>query len=85
MKRTVYDSKNRIARIEPGSNWGLVYEALNPYGVAAVGGRAFPVGVGSFTTSGWVSAMLTKAICALTAHHYCPVGWRAETSTLSPF
>ena len=28
MNRTAYDSGNRIARIEPGSNWGLVYEAL---------------------------------------------------------
>ncbi|KAJ4027861.1 hypothetical protein NW752_000107 [Fusarium irregulare] len=62
MKRTVYDSKNRIARIEPGSNWGLVYEALDPYGVAAVGGRAFPVGVGGFTTGGWAILSNSDAI-----------------------
>ena len=66
MNSTAYDSKNKIARIEPGSNWGLVYEALDPYGVAAVGGRASPVGVGGFTTGGGVSVTSTKGICALT-------------------
>ena len=66
MNRTVYDPKNKVARIEPGSNWGHVYEVLDPYGVAAVGGRASPVGVGGFTTGGGVSMMSTKAICVLT-------------------
>ena len=66
MNRTIYDPKSRVAKIEPGSNWGLVYEALDPHGVAAVGGRASPVGVGGFTTGGGVSVMLTKLICALT-------------------
>jgi len=58
MNHTAYDPKNKIARIEPGANWGLVYRALDPHGVAAVGGRASPVGVGGFITGGGVSMML---------------------------
>lgn len=56
MNTTTYDSKKKIASIQPGSNWGRVYEALNEYGVAAVGGRASVVGVGGFTTGGGVGA-----------------------------
>lgn len=55
MNTTTYDSKKKIAKIQPGSNWGEAYEALNKYGVAAVGGRASVVGVGGFTTGGGVS------------------------------
>ncbi|WAO95526.1 FAD-binding PCMH-type domain-containing protein [Fusarium falciforme] len=55
MNTTTYDSKKKIASIQPGSNWGRVYEALNEYGVAAVGGRASVVGVGGFTTGGGYS------------------------------
>ncbi|CAG1960137.1 unnamed protein product [Fusarium graminearum] len=55
MNQTWYDTKTKIARIQPGSNWGHVYEALEPYGVTAVGGRASPVGVGGFITGGGYS------------------------------
>ncbi|KAH7129264.1 hypothetical protein EDB81DRAFT_950940 [Dactylonectria macrodidyma] len=55
MNSTTYDSKKKIASIQPGSNWGEAYEALNPYGVTAVGGRASVVGVGGFTTGGGYS------------------------------
>ncbi|KAF7556854.1 hypothetical protein G7Z17_g1096 [Cylindrodendrum hubeiense] len=55
MNATTYDSKKKIASIQPGSNWGEAYEALNKYGVAAVGGRASVVGVGGFTTGGGYS------------------------------
>ncbi|KAH7255039.1 hypothetical protein B0J15DRAFT_595342 [Fusarium solani] len=55
MNTTTYDSKKKIASVQPGSNWGRVYEALNEYGVAAVGGRASVVGVGGFTTGGGYS------------------------------
>ncbi|KAH8666189.1 hypothetical protein BGZ61DRAFT_400914 [Ilyonectria robusta] len=55
MNTTTYDSKKKIAKIQPGSNWGEVYESLNQYGVAAVGGRASVVGVGGFTTGGGYS------------------------------
>ncbi|RGP77013.1 FAD binding domain-containing [Fusarium longipes] len=55
MNQTSYDSETRIAGIQPGSSWGHVYEALDQYGVAAVGGRASPVGVGGFITGGGYS------------------------------
>lgn len=59
MNQTWYDTKTKIARIQPGSNWGHVYEALEPYGVTAVGGRASPVGVGGFITGGGVSIVFS--------------------------
>ncbi|KAF4978721.1 hypothetical protein FZEAL_4941 [Fusarium zealandicum] len=55
MNATTYDAESKVALIQPGSNWGLVYETLNEYGVAAVGGRASVVGVGGFTTGGGYS------------------------------
>ncbi|KAG6999757.1 putative FAD-linked oxidoreductase [Fusarium oxysporum f. sp. conglutinans] len=55
MNATVYDAKHKLAKIQPGSNWGHVYEALDPYGVAAVGGRASVVGVAGFATGGGYS------------------------------
>ncbi|KAH7464274.1 hypothetical protein FOMA001_g17461 [Fusarium oxysporum f. sp. matthiolae] len=55
MNATVYDAKHKLAKIQPGSDWGHVYEALDPYGVAAVGGRASVVGVGGFVTGGGYS------------------------------
>ncbi|KAK2666767.1 FAD-binding, type PCMH, subdomain 2 [Fusarium oxysporum f. sp. vasinfectum] len=55
MNATVYDAKHKLAKIQPGSNWGHVYEALDPYGVAAVGGRASVVGVAGFVTGGGYS------------------------------
>ncbi|CAG9950719.1 unnamed protein product [Clonostachys rosea f. rosea IK726] len=55
MNKTTYDIKTKTAKIQPGSDWGHVYEALNPYGVVAVGGRASIVGVGGFTTGGGYS------------------------------
>ena len=58
MNRTVYDPKNKIARIEPGSNWGLVYRSLDSHGLSTVGARASPVGVGGFVTGGGVSVTL---------------------------
>ncbi|KAG8356549.1 hypothetical protein FVEN_g5708 [Fusarium venenatum] len=55
MNKTSYDTKTKIASIQPGSVWSHVYEALDHYGVAAVGGRASPVGVGGFITGGGYS------------------------------
>lgn len=55
MNATTYDTKTKVAKIQPGSDWGHAYTALNPYGVTAVGGRASIVGVGGFTTGGGVS------------------------------
>lgn len=62
MNTTTYDSKKQIASIQPGSDWGRVYEALNEYGVAAVGGRASVVGVGGFTTGGGVGTPITTTL-----------------------
>ncbi|KAM0080753.1 hypothetical protein ACKRZS_007076 [Fusarium odoratissimum] len=55
MNTTTYDAKNKVAKIQPGSNWGQVCETLDQYGVAAIGGRASVVGVGGFTTGGGYS------------------------------
>ncbi|KAL0764064.1 hypothetical protein CaCOL14_013391 [Colletotrichum acutatum] len=55
MNSTEYDPSTGIASIRPGSNWGNVYSALDPFGVTAVGGRASVVGVGGFTTGGGYS------------------------------
>ncbi|KAI9150598.1 FAD-dependent monooxygenase CTB5 [Paramyrothecium foliicola] len=55
MNTTTYDQPAKVAKIQPGSNWGRVYETLDPFGVVAVGGRASVVGVGGFTTGGGYS------------------------------
>ncbi|OLN85658.1 Bifunctional solanapyrone synthase 5 [Colletotrichum chlorophyti] len=55
MNATTYNENTKIASIGPGSNWGMVYTALDPYGVTAVGGRASVVGVGGFVTGGGYS------------------------------
>ncbi len=55
MNTTTYDQETKLASIQPGSDWGRVYETLNDYGVTTVGGRASVVGVGGFTTGGGVS------------------------------
>ncbi|KAK2022504.1 FAD-binding domain-containing protein [Colletotrichum zoysiae] len=55
MNSTVYHPSTGIASVQPGSNWGNVYSALEPFGVTAVGGRASVVGVGGFTTGGGYS------------------------------
>lgn len=55
MNTTTYDEGTKIASIQPGSDWERVFSTLDPYGVAAVGGRASVVGVGGFITGGGVS------------------------------
>ncbi|KAK1634572.1 FAD binding domain-containing protein [Colletotrichum phormii] len=55
MNTTTYDEGTKIASIQPGSDWERVFSTLDPYGVAAVGGRASVVGVGGFTTGGGYS------------------------------
>lgn len=41
-----YDADNSVVTIGPGLRWGEVYEALEQYGMTAVGGRLLDVGVG---------------------------------------
>lgn len=55
MNQTTYDVDTTIASVQPGARWGAVYKALEPFGVAAVGGRADVVGVGGFITGGGYS------------------------------
>jgi FAD/FMN-containing dehydrogenase len=44
-----------VASIAPGNTWGDVYTALEPYGLAVVGGRVSDIGVGGLTTGGGIS------------------------------
>lgn len=55
MNQTHFDVGTNIASVQPGARWGAVYEALDPYGVTAAGGRADVVGVGGFITGGGYS------------------------------
>ncbi|RYP40849.1 hypothetical protein DL768_010570 [Monosporascus sp. mg162] len=55
MNATTYDAETKIASIQPGSNWGDAYAALDPYGVTVLGGRVSALGVGGFITGGGYS------------------------------
>ncbi|KAL2845530.1 hypothetical protein BJX68DRAFT_256724 [Aspergillus pseudodeflectus] len=44
-----------VASIGPGNTWGDVYTALEPHGLAVVGGRVSDIGVGGLTTGGGIS------------------------------
>lgn len=44
-----------VASIGPGNTWLSVYSALEPYGLAAVGGRVSSIGVGGFVLGGGIS------------------------------
>ncbi|KAE8149080.1 hypothetical protein BDV25DRAFT_168076 [Aspergillus avenaceus] len=44
-----------VASIGPGNTWGKVYRALEPYGLAVVGGRLASIGVGGLITGGGIS------------------------------
>lgn len=44
-----------VVSIGPGNNWLAVYSSLEPYGLAAVGGRAASIGVGGFVLGGGIS------------------------------
>ncbi|KAF5657586.1 FAD binding domain-containing protein [Fusarium heterosporum] len=50
MSLTIYDDSRKLASVGPGSTWGQTYNALNMYRVAAIKGRASPVGVDGFMT-----------------------------------
>ncbi|SPJ70427.1 related to 6-hydroxy-d-nicotine oxidase [Fusarium torulosum] len=52
MNKTTYVKKTKVAQIQAGSIWRDVYEALEPYGVTAAGGRTSTVGVAGFLTGG---------------------------------
>lgn len=44
-----------VASVGPGNVWGQVYKALEPHGLATLGGRASDIGVGGLTTGGGIS------------------------------
>ncbi|KAF5354563.1 hypothetical protein D9758_011191 [Tetrapyrgos nigripes] len=46
------DEKKGAVRLGPGSNWGRVYTALEPYNLSTVGGRVPEVGVGGYFLGG---------------------------------
>lgn len=50
--QVIYDPSTHTARVGTGQTWDDVYSVLAPFGVTAVGGRAFGIGVGGFTLGG---------------------------------
>jgi hypothetical protein len=46
------DNKTTIASIEPGQNWGTVFQTLESLGAMVAGGRDGGVGIGGFLTGG---------------------------------
>jgi hypothetical protein len=60
MAQTFYDPKNQLAYIQPGARWGEVIKALEPYGVAVVGGRLADVGVAGLLLGGGLSFLSTQ-------------------------
>lgn len=54
---TTYNAGAQTADIGPGARWAEVMSALEPYGVAVVGGRIGDVGVGGLLLGGGLSFM----------------------------
>ncbi|KAF2019503.1 FAD-binding domain-containing protein [Aaosphaeria arxii CBS 175.79] len=52
---TTYDNESNLAYIKPGGEWNDVIGALDPQGVAVVGGRLGLVGVGGYLLQGGIS------------------------------
>jgi hypothetical protein len=57
MNTTTYDADTNTVSILPGSRWGPVFQALEPYGIGVAGGRQNPVGVAGFLLGGGNSFM----------------------------
>lgn len=55
MNAVTLNKDKSVASIEPGNNWLSVYSALQPYGLATIGGRAASIGVGGFVLGGGIS------------------------------
>lgn len=55
MSAVTLDADKKVASIEPGNNWLTTYAALEPYGLAVIGGRASSIGVGGFVLGGGIS------------------------------
>ena len=52
MNATYYDSATNLVSVQPGGQWGDVYDTLAPHGVTVTGGRSAAVGVGGFLLGG---------------------------------
>jgi FAD/FMN-containing dehydrogenase len=52
MKDVTYDAQSKLASIQPGAQWGNVYQELLKQQVCVTGGRDGNVGVGGFLTGG---------------------------------
>ncbi|KAJ5951322.1 uncharacterized protein N7479_009735 [Penicillium vulpinum] len=55
MNAVTLNADKTVASIGPGNNWLSTYSALEPYGLAVVGGRASSIGVGGFVLGGGIS------------------------------
>ncbi|CAI7583607.1 unnamed protein product [Penicillium glandicola] len=55
MNAVTLNADKTIASIEPGNNWLTAYSALEPYGLAIIGGRVSSIGVGGFVLGGGIS------------------------------
>ncbi|CDM30148.1 CAZyme family AA7 [Penicillium roqueforti] len=55
MNAVTLNADKTVASIEPGNNWLTTYTALEPYGLAVIGGRAASIGVGGFVLGGGIS------------------------------
>lgn len=55
LNEVTLNNDKSVASVGPGNVWGQVYKALEPYGLATVGGRASDIGVGGLTTGGGIS------------------------------
>lgn len=55
MNEITLNEDKSVVSVGPGNLWGQVYEALEPHGLAAVGGRASSIGVGGFILGGGIS------------------------------
>ncbi|KAJ5576442.1 FAD linked oxidase N-terminal [Penicillium sp. DV-2018c] len=55
MNAVTLNQDKSVASIGPGNNWLAAYSALEPHGLAVVGGRASSIGVGGFLLGGGIS------------------------------
>ncbi|QAY74889.1 FAD-binding oxidoreductase [Agromyces protaetiae] len=55
MRAVTVDADERVARVEPGAQWGDVVAAVSQYGLTALSGSSHDVGVAGYTLGGGLS------------------------------
>lgn len=55
LNRITLSDDKKTAHIQPGNTWNRIYNELQPYDLAAIGGRVADIGVGGLTTGGGIS------------------------------